>query len=175
MKHSKKTQQLVQGGLIAALYVVLTMVAAGFDLASGAIQVRISEALCVLPFFTPAAVPGLFVGCLVANLVTGAALPDIIFGSLATLLGALGTRALCRHKFLCTLPPVISNAIIVPLILTYAYHIPGGIPFFMLTVGAGEVLSVCVFGEILLRVLYPIRGRLFGSEEAPKKEKTTAA
>lgn len=175
MKHSKKTQQLVQGGLIAALYVVLTMVAAGFDLASGAIQVRISEALCVLPFFTPAAVPGLFVGCLVANLVTGAALPDIIFGSLATLLGALGTRALCRHKFLCTLPPVISNAVIVPLILTYAYHIPGGIPFFMLTVGAGEVLSVCVFGEILLRVLYPIRGRLFGSEEALKKEKTTAA
>ncbi|MGN1022582.1 MAG: QueT transporter family protein [Lachnospiraceae bacterium] len=175
MKQSKTTQQLVQGGLIAALYVVLTMVAAGFDLASGAIQVRISEALCVLPFFTPAAVPGLFAGCLVANLVTGAALPDIIFGSLATLLGALGTRALRKHKFLCTLPPVISNAIIVPLILTYAYHIPGGIPFFMLTVGAGEVISVCIFGEILLRVLSPIRGRLFGPDEAPKKKETNAA
>ncbi len=84
MKEHQKTLYLVQGALIAALYVVLTLVAAGFDLASGAIQVRISEALCILPFFTPAAVPGLFVGCLAANLVTGSALPDIIFGSLAT-------------------------------------------------------------------------------------------
>ncbi|MDD6690250.1 MAG: QueT transporter family protein [Lachnospiraceae bacterium] len=175
MKEHQKTLYLVQGALIAALYVVLTLVAAGFDLASGAIQVRISEALCILPFFTPAAVPGLFVGCLVANLVTGSALPDIIFGSLATLLGALGTRALRKHSFLCSLPPVLSNMIIVPLLLTYAYHIPGGIPYFMLTVGAGEVLSICVFGEILLRVLKPIRGRVFGPSQEPSPAKKSDA
>ncbi len=76
--------------MIAAIYIVMTMFINTFNLASGTIQVRISEALTVLPFFTPAAVPGLFIGCLLSNLLTGAMLPDVIFGSLATLLGALG-------------------------------------------------------------------------------------
>jgi uncharacterized membrane protein len=161
MKEHQKTLYLVQGALIAALYVVLTLVAAGFDLASGAIQVRISEALCILPFFTPAAVPGLFVGCLAANLVTGSALPDIIFGSLATLLGALGTRALRKHSFLCSLPPVLSNMIIVPLVLRFAYMVPLPVPLMMLTVGIGEVISCGVLGMILLIALEKYKGTIF--------------
>ena len=140
-KVTKKTAYITQAALIAAIYTVLTMIAAGFDLASGAIQVRFSEALTIMPFFTPAAIPGLTLGCLLSNILTGCALPDIIFGTLATLLGALGSYALRSNRFLCAIPPIVSNALIIPFILAYAYHIPGGIPFFMLTVA---FLSLCL-------------------------------
>lgn len=161
---SKKTVYITQAALIAALYTVLTMIAAGFDLASGAIQVRFSEALTVLPFLTPAAVPGLTLGCLLSNTLTGCALPDVIFGTLATLLGALGTYALREHRFLCAVPPIVSNALIIPFVLTYAYHIPGGIPLFMLTVGLGELISCMGLGQLLLQVLLPFLGRLFNPD-----------
>ncbi|MBP3882922.1 MAG: QueT transporter family protein [Lachnospiraceae bacterium] len=161
---SKKTVYITQAALIAALYTVLTMIAAGFDLASGAIQVRFSEALTVLPFLTPAAVPGLTLGCLLSNILTGCALPDVIFGTLATLLGALGTYALREHRFLCAVPPIVSNALIIPFVLTYAYHIPGGIPLFMLTVGLGELISCMGLGQLLLQVLLPSLGRLFNPD-----------
>ena len=158
-----KTLRIVSGAAIAAVYVVLTVLAASVNLASGAIQVRFSEALTVLPFFTPAAVPGLAVGCLLSNILTGCALPDIIFGTLATLLGALGTRMLKGHRFLCTLPPVIANTLIVPFVLTYAYHIPGGIPYLMLTVGIGEVIACMILGQILLATLMPVAAGIFRS------------
>ena len=151
------TQYLTHAAAIAAIYTVLTVIAAGFGLANGAVQVRFSEALTVMPFFTPAAVPGLAVGCLISNIVTGCALPDIIFGTLATLLGALGSHALRRNRFLVSLPPILANTIIIPFVLSYAYHIPGGIPYFMLTVGAGEVISCLLFGQILITALSPIR------------------
>ena len=160
-KISKKTAYLTQAALIAALYTVLTMIAAGFDLASGAIQVRFSEALTIMPFFTPAAIPGLTIGCLLSNILTGCALPDIIFGTLATLLGALGSYALRHNRFLCAIPPIVSNALIIPFVLTYAYHIPGGIPLFMLTVGLGELISCMGLGQLLLQALLPFRGRVF--------------
>ena len=105
---SKKTAYITQAALIAALYTVLTMIAAGFDLASGAIQVRFSEALTIMPFFTPAAIPGLTLGCLLSNILTGCVLPDVIFGTLATLLGALGSCALRKNRFLCAIPPIVS-------------------------------------------------------------------
>ena len=154
-KVTKKTAYITQAALIAAIYTVLTMIAAGFDLASGAIQVRFSEALTIMPFFTPAAIPGLTLGCLLSNILTGCALPDIIFGTLATLLGALGSYALRSNRFLCAIPPIVS------FILTYAYHIPGGIPLFMLTVGTGELISCMGLGQILLQALLPFRRRLF--------------
>ena len=157
----KKTVYLTQAALIAAIYTVLTMIAAGFDLASGAIQVRFSEALTIMPFFTPAAIPGLTVGCLLSNILTGCALPDIIFGTLATLLGALGSYALRHNRFLCAIHPIVTNALIIPFVLTYAYHIPGGIPLFMLTVGLGELISCMGLGQLLLQALLPFRGRLF--------------
>lgn len=164
MKKSK-TLPLAQGALIAAMYVALTLLANIFGLASGAIQVRLSEALTVLPFFTPAAIPGLFVGCLLSNILTGCALWDIIFGSVATLLGAVGTYLL-RHatekiKFLAPIPPILANTIIVPFVLQYAYGVPDSIPYLMLTVGVGEVISAGVLGMILLFGLYKYRNTLF--------------
>ncbi len=155
---------ITQAAVIAAIYVVLTMIAAGFDLASGMIQVRFSEALTVLPYFTPAAIPGLAIGCLISNTVTGCMVPDIIFGTLATLIGAIGSWFLRRSKILVTIPPVIANALIIPFILTYAYHIPGGIPLQMLTVGAGEVISCVLIGSVLLRALAPVSRYIFDQE-----------
>ena len=149
----KKAYFITQAAVIAALYVVLTLFINAFNLANGAIQVRISEALTILPYFTPAAIPGLFVGCLLSNFLTGAAIWDIVFGSLATLLGAIGTYLLRKQKWCAPIPPILANTIIIPFVLTYAYGLPGGIPFFMLTIGAGEILSCGILGMILLFAL----------------------
>lgn len=159
--HRHTTLYLVQASMIAAIYIVLTVLAAGFDLASGAIQVRFSEMLTVLPFFTPAAVPGVTIGCLLANILTGSALPDVIFGTLATLLGALGTRALRHHRFLCTIPPVVSNAVIIPLVLRFAYGIPGSFWVLAAGVGAGEIICCMIFGSLLIAALYRYRTVIF--------------
>lgn len=160
----KKVLFITQAAVIAAIYVVLTVIAAGFDLASGMIQVRFSEALTILPYFTPAAIPGLAIGCMLSNIITGCMLPDVIFGTLATLIGAVGSWYLRRSKILVTLPPVISNALIIPFVLTYAYRIPGGIPLQMLTVGAGEVISCVLLGSILLRALIPASHYIFNAK-----------
>ena len=149
----KRTLRLVRGGLIAALYVVLTLVSAAFGLSSGVIQLRLSEALCVLPFFMPEAVPGLFIGCLLANLITGCLPFDILFGSIATLLGAIGARLLGRYRPLVPLPTILANAAIIPPVLMYVYGVPDTYPFLLLTVTAGEVLSTYLFGLPLLYIL----------------------
>lgn len=153
---------MTQAALIAAIYTVLTLMVAQINLASGAIQFRISEALCALPFFTPAAVPGVIVGCFLSNILIGSALPDIVFGTLATAIGAFCSYKLRNNRFLVTLPPVISNMIIIPFVLTYAYKIPGGIPFLMLTVGAGEAIACVILGSILITALIPVRKAIFG-------------
>ena len=165
----KKTTFITQGAVIAAIYVVLVFV---FDYWSfGPIQFRVAEALTILPVFTPAAVPGLFIGCLLSNLLTGAMLPDVIFGSLATLLGALGSYALRKHSFLVTLPPVIANMIIIPFVLRYAYGIKFvvhgvdvSIPFQALTVGVGEVVTCCILGTVLIKALTPYRHVIFQND-----------
>ena len=144
---------LTIGGAIAALYVVLTLVANAFGLASGAIQVRLSEALTILPCFTPAAVPGLTVGCILANLVTGCAPWDVVFGSLATLIGAIGTYLLRKKPLLAWIPPVLSNAIIVPIVLQKVYGVPDSFWYLMLTVGAGEVIACGILGLLLYKAL----------------------
>lgn len=161
---------MAQAGVIAAIYVVLTIFINAFNLASGAIQVRISEMLCVLPYFTPAAIPGLAIGCLLSNIFTGCAIWDIIFGTLATLVGAVFSYKLRKHKFLVTLPPVISNMLIIPFVLYYAYglnlawvvgNIDLSIPFYMVTVGVGEVISVCILGSIFIKALEPFKNHIF--------------
>lgn len=152
---------LCRGALIAALYVVLTWLCALVGLDKGVIQMRLSEALCVLPAFTGAAVPGLFVGCLLANLLTGSALPDVVFGSLATLIGALGAYFLRRRKWLVPLPTVLANALIIPFVLRFAYGAEGTIPYFMLTVGAGEVISAYICGMLLYAALVRQKAQLF--------------
>lgn len=173
---NRKVRYLAHAAVIATLYVVLTWVAASLGLASSAIQVRFSEALTILPFFTPAAIPGLFAGCLLANLLTGSAPWDVLFGSLATLLGAVGTYLLSRpmrsgsetgarvkfwQKWLTPLPPIAANTLIVPYVLAYVYQLEGTIPYFMLTVGAGEVISCGVLGLLLLNVLMRYRRHIF--------------
>ena len=153
VKQSFNVKTLCMGGAIAALYVVLTLVAQAFGLASGAIQVRLSEALTILPCFTAAAVPGLTVGCVLANLVTGCAAWDVVFGSFATLLGAVGTRLLKKRPVLAWIPPVVSNMIIVPIVLQKVYGVPDAFWYLMLTVGAGEVIACGVLGLMLYKAL----------------------
>jgi len=160
MKNRKSTY-LTQAAMIAALYVVLTQISHMFGLDSHAIQLRFSEALTILPVFTPAAVPGLFVGCLLANFFAGCLPWDIVFGSLATLLGALGTYALRKHKWLAPIPPILTNTIIVPFVLAYVYHFEGSVPYFMLTVGIGELISCGVLGILFLLSLEKHASRLF--------------
>ena len=156
---------LVQGAAIAAVYVVLTLVFA--PLSFGEVQIRFSEALTVLPFFTPAAIPGLFVGCIIANLLGGAIPVDIIFGSIATLIGAFFTYKLRNAgKWTAPIPPIVSNIVIVPLVLRYGYGINLPIPFMMLTVGAGEFISAGVIGMILLGALSKYKNVLFHKKAA---------
>lgn len=149
--NSKETGFLVQGALIAALYVALTMMFA--PISFGPVQFRISEALCILPFFTPAAIPGLFLGCLISNLLGTAVIMDVICGSLATLIGAVGSYWLRQHKYLVCLPPILANTLIIPWVLRYAYGSTDLVPFMMLTVGIGEVLAIGVLGNGLLALL----------------------
>lgn len=174
---NKKVLFLTQAAMIAALYVVLTEISNIFGLASFAVQVRFSEALTILPFFTPAAIPGLFVGCVISNLLVSANIFDIIFGSLATLLGALFTYligylarkqtnvdtisetpdilAAVRTKRIKTaawfapIPPILSNTLIVPFVLKYAYGFEP-LWFSFLTVFAGEFISCGILGMPLL-------------------------
>ncbi len=159
-----KTAFLAQAAVIAALYVVLTLIANTLGLANYSIQVRFSEVLTILPVFIPAAIPGLFVGCLLSNILTGCIVWDIIFGPIATLLGALGTYILRKNKkkWVATLPPILSNTIIVPFVLSYAYKFEGSIPYFMITVGLGEIISCGVLGMILYASLFKYRKQIFG-------------
>lgn len=156
---SKKLVFICQAAVIAALYVVLTYIFSAF--ASGVIQVRVSEALTVLPAFTPAAIPGLVIGCLLSNTLTGCVLLDIIFGSVATLIGALGSYALRRHTWLVPIPPIVSNMIIVPFVLRFAYGATDAFPFMIATVGAGEIISCYLLGMILYGALKKVNHTLF--------------
>ncbi len=161
---AKNVRFLTHAGVIAALYVALTMLSALFGLSgTNAIQIRISEALCVLPFFTAAAIPGLTIGCLLANIATSAMLPDIIFGTLATLVGAIGTYLLRRfHYLFASLPPILANTVIIPFVIRYAYmDVDASLPFLFFTVGLGEIISVGVLGTVLLLSLKPHGHRIF--------------
>ena len=158
---NKKALFITQAAMIAALYVVLTVFINAFGLANGAIQVRISEALTILPFFTPAAIPGLVIGCFISNWVTACAPWDVVFGSMAILIGALGTYALRKYKFLAPVPPILANALIVPIILIKVYAVPDAYWFLLLTVGAGEVISCGILGMILLLSLNKYKDKIF--------------
>ena len=148
---------LARGGIIAALYVALTYASFLFGLSSGAIQLRLSEMLTILPAFLPEAIPGLYIGCIIANLLTGGSIYDILLGSLATLIGAIGARALRKsHPLLIAMPTVIANALIVPLVIILS---AGGaetfasFPYFALTVGIGEFLSAGLLGWLAYRAI----------------------
>ena len=161
--YSKKVSFMTQSAIIAALYVALTYLAFSFNLANGPIQVRFSEALAILPYFTPAAIPGLFIGCLLSNILTGCVIWDIIFGSTATLLGALilyGTRKFCPRWLAC-LPNIVSNSVIVPFVLIYAYGVEGSYYINLASVLLGEILSCGVMGTALLFCLEKYKHIIF--------------
>lgn len=147
--------------MIAAIYAVLCILLAPISYA--AIQVRIAEALTILPAFTPAAIPGLTVGCLLANILGGCPIMDIIFGTLATLIGAVGTYLLRSRKTLIWMPPVVSNTIIVSI---FSIYIPfmgesdDSLWYIMLTVCIGELISVCILGYLLYFALKKINTKV---------------
>ncbi len=166
MENPKRSiEKLCYSAIIASLYIVLTYVSMLFGLDKGVLQIRFSEALCVLPAFFPEAISGLYIGCLIANLLTGAMALDIALGPVATLLGAFGAYLLGMairkksiksffFKCLVPLPTVIANTIIIPFIIYICYTAPSEkalavIPYYALTVLAGEVISAGVFGMIL--------------------------
>ena len=157
----KRILWLCRAGIIAAMYVALTYLAMAFGLHNNAIQIRFSEALCVLAFITPAAIPGMTIGCFLANILTGCAPLDIFLGPVATLIGAVGAYLIGKigkgraARVLCTLPNILANTIIVPFIIYVCYTDPSEqslvlIPFYALTVFVGEVISSGVLGSVLL-------------------------
>ena len=158
---------ITRAAIIAALYVVLSWVTGIFGLASDVIQIRISEALIMLVAFTPAAIPGLTIGCLLFNILSACIIQDIIFGSLATLIGAVGGYLIVKFShsiatpFLLPIPTILANAIIVPMYLPL-YGATEAYWFMFLTVGAGELISCGVIGQILYRVLLSFKNKLFG-------------
>ena len=152
-RRTQKAAGITYAGMTAALYTVLTLLSDMLALANGPVQIRISEALCVLPVFSPYAIPGLAIGCAVSGLLTGCLPVDILFGSIATLAAAAGTRMLRKNRYLCCLPPVIANGVTVPLLLIYCYGVGISYPLLMLSVGAGEAVSVFLFGQLLYSAL----------------------
>ena len=167
-RRNRKVTSIVTAAMIAALYVVLSYVSHAFGLASGAIQIRISEALTILPVFTPAAIPGVTIGCLLFNLLSGAPAPDVVFGTIASLLGALGTHRIAKllkgrkvMPYLLAVPPIFANACIIPWVLKVAYHLSETYWYFFITVGLGEVISCGVFGIILYFSVKPFANSLF--------------
>ncbi|MBQ3932074.1 MAG: QueT transporter family protein, partial [Firmicutes bacterium] len=128
----------------------------------GPIQFRIAEALTIMPLFTPAAIPGLFVGCILANIIGQGVIMDVIFGSLATLIGAVLGYLLRRNRWLVPIPAVVANALIIPFVLRYGYGITDiPIALEMVYILAGEVVGCYILGEVLATILMPHKNRLF--------------
>ncbi len=163
MTSNKKTARFITwSAVIAAIYVVLTVVFAPISFNVG--QIRIAEMLTILPLFTPAAIPGLFIGCILGNLLGGAIVLDIVFGSIATLIGAVGGYLLRKNRWLVPIPAVVSNGIIVPIILKYGYGFDMPLALMMLYVTAGEIVGCYILGEILASILIK-QDRIFKTED----------
>lgn len=141
------TRSLCVSAMIAALYAALTLLLA--PISYGNLQCRVSEAMTLLPMVLPQAIPGLFVGCLIANLYTGSVW-DILFGSLATLIAAIGTYSLRKRPVLAAACPVVANGLIVGAVLSVTYALPMALT--MLEVAVGEVGAVLI-GVALLAAL----------------------
>ena len=157
----KDTKTLTRGAIIAALYAALTLLLQ--PLSYGEVQIRFSEALTLLPILMPEAVPALAVGCLLANVLGGCMLVDIVFGTLATLLAAICTRRLRERFWLAALMPVLFNGVIVGAVVHYCYAPMIALPLCMLSVAAGEAVACLVVGPVLLRVLRRVPAALLGA------------
>ena len=157
---NKTVKTVATAGIIAALYVGLGFLI--LNLASGVIQIRFAEVLTVMPVFTAAGIPGVTIGCFLFNLLSGAAAGDVIFGTLATLIGAVGTRLLRKKsRYLAVLPPILANTLIVPFVLRYCYGMEDAIWFMMVTVCAGEIVAAGILALLLRRLLEKNERQLF--------------
>ncbi|MDD5017006.1 MAG: QueT transporter family protein [Eubacteriales bacterium] len=156
MKKVFTVRFMAEAGIIAAVYFALTMAVA--PISYGQLQMRVSEALCILPFFTPAAIPGLFIGCLLANIFSFLGIFDVVFGSLATLVAALITHYI-RKKWLLPLPSVVVNAFAVGALLYYLAELPFWLS--VLYVGAGQAIACYALGMPLFFLLNKHKDRLF--------------
>ena len=147
----ERTLWLTQSAVIAALYAVFTLILPVN--AAGTVEFRISEALTMIAALTPAAVPGLTIGCVLANILHGAALLDVIFGSLATLLAAAATYLTRKNIWVAAVWPAVFNGLIVGLLLKYVYQMEMSLPLLMLSVAAGELVICYVLGIPLVKLL----------------------
>ena len=154
----QNTGALTRAAIIAAIYAALTLLLA--PISYGEVQIRLSEALTLLPILMPEAMPALFVGCLLANVLGGCTIFDIVFGSLATLLAALCTRRLRARPMLAAAMPVLFNGVIVGAVVHVCYAPAIALPLCMLFVAAGEAVACFVAGLILLRAVRRIPQRL---------------
>ena len=163
MKTKPDARFIARAAVIAALYVVLTLVFQ--PISYGSVQLRVSEALTILPLFTAAAVPGLFFGCVLANMLGGSVVLDVIFGSVATLIGAALGRLLKGNRWLVPVPAILANTLIIPFVLKYGYGVDLPIPLQMLYILLGEIGGCYVLGQILASMLMPVRETLFGKAD----------
>ena len=158
-----KTRFYARAAAIAALYACLTLV---WPFSFGPVQVRVSEALCVLPLLTSAAVPGLFIGCLVSGILSGAVWFDVVFGSLSTLAASCCARRLRNRRMpIPLIPPVAINAEVVGAVVHFAYAgnpSLSALPVSMLSVGAGEAVACVGLGLPLLRLLKRLPDSVWG-------------
>lgn len=163
MRRTKATY-IFQFLIIAALYAGIT-IAEQFTvgMTKDIIQVRLSDALTVLPVFTPAAIPGLFAGCMVSNYVIGCQTYDVIFGSLATLVGATGTYLVRKHRFMAPVPPIIINMITIPLLFTYVYRYEDSFWYYVIAIGIGQIIACGILGMALMLGLEDHKDKLFPS------------
>ena len=157
-KKNQSVRKIAQGAVIAALYVVLTIIFA--PISFGAVQVRIAEIMTIMPLFTPAAIPGLFLGCVLANLLGGAIIWDVIFGSIATLIGAALGYMLRKNRWLVPIPAIVSNTIIVPLVLRYGYAIDMPLYLMAIYIALGEIVGCYLLGELFASLLLKHRKTL---------------
>lgn len=168
MSRNNTANKLTTAGIVAAAYTVLTLISAVFGLSSGIIQIRISEALCVLPLFSAYAIPGLAVGCFLSNLLCGGGILDAIFGTAATLIGAILAYYIGKtvknkllQKIFIPLPNVMANTLIIPWVLRFVYGEAGAIWYFTVTVFAGEFIGSYILGLPLMSLLEKHKNSIF--------------
>lgn len=151
MNQKRSSTFWVQAAVIGSLYAALTLLLS--PISYGVMQVRIAEALTVLAMFTPAAIPGLGIGCFFANFLGPNGIFDAIIGSTATVIGAFGTYKLRNHFYLAPLPTVLSNAVMIGPMLYYLYGVPFSVVYCIFWVGLGELIACYVAGLPLARFL----------------------
>lgn len=162
MKYFRNTRFLVQASLIAAIYTALCLILHPISFGFAGIELRVSEALTLMPVIMPAAVPGLFIGCLLANLLGGATMLDVVFGSLTTLVAAVLTRKCRNRPVLAAFWPVILNAVVIGALLRYAYGVAMPLWLCMVSIGAGQAVACYALGLPMMRMMRRLPKKYLG-------------